>query len=160
MLTSDPAPEVAPAGMLRKPRIQLPGELYHVISRGNSRKKISRSADDYLTSTETVASQKSKLPFYLYAYCLRIEELLSVAQRMSGLSREELCSNSKLRGTAAVKEAVIVLGRRGGIRDRELAAPLGLDPSAFTRRMEAARSRGKENAEVAKLEKALGERPR
>jgi hypothetical protein len=144
--------------MLRKPRIELPGELYHVISRGNSRKKISRSADDYLTFTEIVASQKSKLPFYLY--CLRIEELLSVTQRPSGLSREELCSNSKRRGTVAVKEAVIVLGRRGGIRDRELAAPLGLDPSAFTRRMEAARSRGKENAEVAKLEKALGERPR
>jgi hypothetical protein len=41
----------------------------------------------------------------------------------------------------------------------KLAAALGLDPSAVTRRMEAARSRGKENAEVAKLEKALGERP-
>jgi hypothetical protein len=37
-----------------------------------------------------VASQKSKLPFHLYAYCLRIEELLSVAQRMSGLSRERV----------------------------------------------------------------------
>jgi hypothetical protein len=37
------------------------------------------------TFTEVVASQKSKLPFYLYAYCLRIEELLGVAQRMSGL---------------------------------------------------------------------------
>ena len=43
-----------------------------------------------------------------------------------------------------MKEAVIVLGRRGGIRGRELAAALGLDPSAVTRRMEAARSRGKE----------------
>jgi hypothetical protein len=47
-----------------------------------------------------------------------------VAQRMSGLSREELCSNSKRRGTVAVKEAVIV-GRRGGIRGLELAAALG-----------------------------------
>jgi DNA-binding MarR family transcriptional regulator len=79
---------------------------------------------------------------------------------MSGLSREELCSNSKRRGTVAVKESAIVLGRRGGIRGRELAAALELDPSAVTRRMEAARSRGKENAEAAKLEKALGERPR
>jgi hypothetical protein len=75
-----------------------------VISRGDNRKKTLRSADDYLTSTQTVASQKSKLPFYLYAYCLRIEELLSVAQRLSGLSREELCSNSKRTGTVAVKE--------------------------------------------------------
>jgi hypothetical protein len=52
-----------------------------------------------------------------------------VAQGMGGLSREELCGNSKRRGTVAVKEAVIVLGRRGGIRGRELAAALGLDPS-------------------------------
>jgi hypothetical protein len=39
-----------------------------------------------------------------------------VAQRMSGLRREELSSNSKRRGMVAVKETVIVLGRRGGIR--------------------------------------------
>jgi hypothetical protein len=52
--------------------------------------------------------------------------------------------------------AAIVLGRRRGIRGRELAAALGLDPSAVTTRTEAARSRGKENAEVAKLEKPLG----
>jgi DNA-binding MarR family transcriptional regulator len=83
-----------------------------------------------------------------------------VARRTSGLSREELCSNSKRRGTVAAKEAVIVLGRRGGIRGRELAAGLGLDPSTVTRRLEAARSRGKENAEAATLGKALGERPR
>jgi hypothetical protein len=78
-------------------------------------KRSSCSADDYLTFAEIVASQKSKLPLYLYAYCLRIEESLSVCQRMSGLSREELRSNNKRRGTVAVKEAVIVLGRRGGI---------------------------------------------
>jgi hypothetical protein len=66
-----------------------------------------------------------------------------VAQRMSGLSREALRSNSKRRGTVAVKEPVIVLGRRGGIRDRELAAALVLDPSAVTRRLEAAQSRAK-----------------
>jgi hypothetical protein len=119
--------------MPRKPRTDFPGGLYHVISRGNNRKKIFRSADDYLTFTEIVASQKSKLPFNLYAYCLRIEELLSVAQRMSGLSREELRSNSKRRGTVAVNEAMIVLGRRSGIRGRELPAALGLDPSALTR---------------------------
>jgi hypothetical protein len=52
----------------------------------------------------------------------------TVAQRMSGLSREELCTNSKRRGTVAVKEAVIALGRRGGIRGRELAAALGARP--------------------------------
>jgi hypothetical protein len=81
-----------------------------------------------LKSTEIVASQKSKLPFYLYAYCLRIEDLLSVAQRMSGLSREELCSNSKRRGTVAVKEAAIVPRRRGGMRSRETGSGAGAGP--------------------------------
>jgi hypothetical protein len=84
-----------------------------------------------------------------------IDELLRVAEWVSGLKREELCSNSKRRGTVAIKEAVIVLGRRNGIRGRDLAAALGVDPSAVTRRIDAARSREKENPEVAKLEAAL-----
>jgi putative transposase len=282
--------------MPRKPRIELPGGLYHVISRGNNRRRVFRSPDDYLKFTEILAAQKSKLPFYLYGYCLmpnhihlliemrhdpisrimqrvltsysqhhnrkyrktghvfqgryksilcqsdqylgelvrylhlnpvrarivsrpedyeysghraylgmvagelvdaepvlrhfggnkrravevhrryveagvgqkhreeyyrvaegqllgseefleevehrvgehrskrvwpkevRIEELLSAAERMSGLVREELCSNSKRRATVAVKEAVIVLGRRAGIRGSDLAAALGWTP--------------------------------
>ena len=63
--------------------------------RGNNRKEIFLPPDDHLTFTEIVASQKSKLPFYLYAYCLRTEELLSVGHRLSGLSREGLRHNSK-----------------------------------------------------------------
>ena len=54
-----------------------------------------------------------------------------------------------------MKEAVIVVGRRSGILGRDLAAVLGLDPSAVTRRMEAGRSRDRESAEVTRLEKAL-----
>jgi len=56
--------------MARKPRIEVPGGLYHIISRGNNRRKIFRSHDDYLKFTSMVAQQKAKLPFYLYAYCL------------------------------------------------------------------------------------------
>jgi hypothetical protein len=48
-----------------------------VISRGNSQKKIFRSADAYLTFTEIVGSQKSKLSFRLYAYCLRSRRCLA-----------------------------------------------------------------------------------
>jgi len=54
--------------MARKPRIEVPGGLYHIISRGNNRRKIFRSHDDYLKFTSKVAQQKAKLPFYLYAY--------------------------------------------------------------------------------------------
>ena len=41
-----------------------------MITRGNNRRKIFRSHDDYLRFTVLLQQQKSKLPFYLYAYCL------------------------------------------------------------------------------------------
>jgi REP element-mobilizing transposase RayT len=56
--------------MPRRPRIEIGGGLYHVIARGNNRRKIFRSHDDYLRLTAILESQKSKLPFYLYAYYL------------------------------------------------------------------------------------------
>ena len=56
--------------MPRKPRIEIGGGLYHVITRGNNRRKIFRSHDDYLRFAGILEQQKAKLPFYLYAYCL------------------------------------------------------------------------------------------
>src|SRR6185369_1640463 len=56
--------------MPRKPRIEVGGGLYHVITRGNNRRKIFRSHDDYLRFTSILEHQKAKLAFYLYAYCL------------------------------------------------------------------------------------------
>jgi putative transposase len=309
--------------MPRKPRIEIGGGLYHVITRGNNRRKIFQSHDDYLKFTGLLQQQKSKLPFYLYAYCLMpnhvhlliemqddlvsrimqrvltsysqyhnrkykkighlfqgryksilcqtdrylgelvryihlnpvrakmvkrpedfeysghraylgldrtglvdtepvlrhfgatrkravevytryveaslgekshddyyraaegrllgsgefveeirhrvgehrasrqavertsIEDLLSAAERSSGLTRQELCSKSKNRRTVAAKEAVIVLGRELGIRNRELAEGLGIDASAVTRRVEAARARGAESSDLIRLRKAL-----
>ena len=307
--------------MPRKPRIEIGGGLYHIITRGNNRRKIFRSHDDYLKFTGLVQTQKSKLPFYLYAYCLMpnhvhlliemqdglvsrimqrvltsysqyhnrkykkighlfqgryksilcqtdrylgelvryihlnpvrakmvkrpedfeysghraflgldrsalvdtepvlrhfgatkkravevytrfveaslgeksqgdyyraaegrllgsgefveeirhrvgehrasqqgadrtsVEDLLNAAERSSGLSRQEMCSKSKNRRTVSVKEAVIVLGREKGITNRELAEALGIDPSAVTRRAEAARSRNRESLEMIELRK-------
>ena len=69
-----------------------------------------------------------------------VEDLLRVAKHSSGLTRQELCSKSKNRRTGAVREAVIVLGSDRGITNRELAEALGINPSAVTRRAEAARS--------------------
>jgi REP-associated tyrosine transposase len=43
-----------------------------------------------------------------------IDDLLIAAERSSGLSRLEICGKSKNRRTVAVKEAVIVLGRKQG----------------------------------------------
>jgi REP-associated tyrosine transposase len=56
--------------MPRKPRIEIGGGLYPVIARGNNRRKIFRSQDDYVRFIDILELQKSKLPFYLYAYCL------------------------------------------------------------------------------------------
>ena len=309
--------------MPRKPRIEIGGGLYHVITRGNNRRKIFRSHDDYLKFTGLLQQQKNKLPFYLYAYCLMpnhfhlliemkddlvsrimqrvltgysqyhnrkykkighlfqgryksilcqtdrylgelvryihlnpvrakmvkrpedfeysghraylgldktglvdtepvlrhfgatkkravevyirfveaslsersqedyyraaegrllgsdeflkeirhrvgkhrahrqtfehtsIDDLLSAAERSSGLTRQELCSKSKNRRTVAVKEAVIVLGREQGIRNRDLAEALGIDASAVTRRVDTARARGAESSDLKRLRKAL-----
>jgi REP-associated tyrosine transposase len=313
--------------MPRKPRIEIGGGLYHVITRGNNRRKIFRSHDDYLKFTGLVQQQKSKLPFYLYAYCLMpnhvhlliemqgdpvsrimqrvltsysqyhnrkykkighlfqgryksilcqtdrylgelvryihlnpvrakmvkrpedfeysghraylgldtsglvdtepvlrhfggtkkraveiytrfveaslgaksqddyyraaegrllgsgefveeirhrvgehrasrevertsVEDLLSAAERSSGLRRQEICSAGKNRRTVTVKEAVIVLGRERGITHRALAEALGIDASAVTRRVEAARQRGEDSSELMKLRKALRSKER
>jgi putative transposase len=309
--------------MPRKPRIEIGGGLYHVISRGNNRRKIFRSHDDYIRFTSILEQQKAKLPFYLYAYCLMpnhvhlliemqddpisrimqrvltsysqyhnrkykkighvfqgryksilcqtdrylgelvryihlnpvrakmvkrperyqysghrtyigldtsglvdaepvlrhfggtkkravevysrfveaslgepsqdnyyrategrmlggeefldeirhrvgdhlaarkafestsIEELLEAAARSSGLSEQELSSGSRHRRTVAVRDAVIVIGRERGISNRELAEALRIDPSAVTKRVEAARVRGPDTSEMRGLRKAL-----
>jgi hypothetical protein len=91
---------------------------------------------------------------------ISVEDLLSAGARSSGLSREELCSKSKNRGTILAKEAVIVVGRERGITNRELADALGIDPSAVTRRVEAARARKAEGPQVVRLRKALGAKRR
>lgn len=56
--------------MARKPRIEISGGLYHIITRGNNRRRIFGSEDDYLKFLSFLESQKAKRPFYLYAYCL------------------------------------------------------------------------------------------
>jgi putative transposase len=56
--------------MARKPRIEIPGGLCHIITRGNNRRRIFRSHEDYPKFLLFLESQKDKRPFYLYAYCL------------------------------------------------------------------------------------------
>jgi ribosome-binding protein aMBF1 (putative translation factor) len=88
---------------------------------------------------------------------ISLAELLKTAEPVSGPKWKEICSGSKRRETVAMKEAVIVLGRRNGIANKELAAALGMDPSAVTKRMEAAGLREGENVGLRKLEAAFGD---
>ena len=55
---------------MRKPRLEIQGGLYHIITRGNNRQLIFGSDDDRGKFLLQLAHQKARLPFYLYAYCL------------------------------------------------------------------------------------------
>jgi REP element-mobilizing transposase RayT len=56
--------------MARKLRIEIEGGLYHVITRGNDRQDIFHSIEDFAKFLSLLATQKERLPFYLYAFCL------------------------------------------------------------------------------------------
>ena len=86
---------------------------------------------------------------------LSVEDLLGAAEKSSGLSREALSGKRRDWRTVAVREAVIVVGRERGISNSELAKGLGIDPSAVTRRVEAARARETETPELKRLRKTV-----
>ena len=56
--------------MRRRPRIEVRGGFYYVISPGNNRRKVFQTSADYRPFTEIIKAQKSKAPIYSYAYCL------------------------------------------------------------------------------------------
>ena len=74
--------------MARKPRVEIQGGLYHILSRGNNRQVIFGGDEDYLKMLSLVAETKRKLPFYLYAYCLMPNHLhMLVERREDAISR-------------------------------------------------------------------------
>jgi putative transposase len=54
--------------MARKPRIQFEGAFYHVITRGNQRRKIFRDEADYRQYLDILARYKDLYKYRLYAY--------------------------------------------------------------------------------------------
>jgi REP element-mobilizing transposase RayT len=72
--------------MARKPRLEVEGGLYHIMTRGNNRQRIFSDDDDYQKMLKLVADQKTKLPFYLYAYCLMPNHVHLLIER-----REDAC---------------------------------------------------------------------
>jgi REP element-mobilizing transposase RayT len=95
-------------------------------------------------------------PAQLDSRPISIDELLSAAEEISGFKREDWCAGSRRRKMVAIREAVIGVGQERGIRLRDLASALGTDPSSVTRRLEAVRSKGDQNPEIAALRRALG----
>lgn len=73
---------------MRKPRLEIEGGLYHVITRGNNRQLIFGSDDDHNRFLLQLVHQKAKLPFYLYAYCLMPNHIhLLVERQEDSISR-------------------------------------------------------------------------
>ena len=82
-----PSSELNSATM-RKPRLEIQGGLYHVITRGNNRQLIFGSDDDHYKFLLQLAHQKAKLPFYLYAYCLMPNHIhLLIERQEDSISR-------------------------------------------------------------------------
>ena len=69
--------------MARKPRIEVEGGLYHLITRGVDRRDIFHSPEDFQKFIAILSSQKTKLPFYLYAYCLMTNHVHLLIERMT-----------------------------------------------------------------------------
>jgi REP element-mobilizing transposase RayT len=69
--------------MPRKARAEVEGGLYHVITRGNNRRQIFNSPSDYEKFLALLTVQKTKLPFFLYAYCLMSNHVHLLIERQA-----------------------------------------------------------------------------
>jgi putative transposase len=69
--------------MARRARAEVEGGLYHVITRGNNRRQIFNSPPDYEKFLSLLAVQKTKLPFFLYAYCLMTNHVHLLIERQA-----------------------------------------------------------------------------
>lgn len=69
--------------MPRKARAEVEGGLYHLITRGNNRQQIFTSPGDYEKFLSLIAVQKSKLPFFLYAFCLMSNHVHLLIERQA-----------------------------------------------------------------------------
>ena len=66
--------------MARRPRVFAPGLLYHVIVRGNQRRKTFRFDDDYKAYLDRLEKYRAKCRVRIYAYCLMPNHVLCGAQ--------------------------------------------------------------------------------
>src|SRR5215471_3689017 len=69
--------------MARKLRAEVEGGLYHVITRGNNRRQIFNSSADYEKFLSLLTELKTKLPFFLYAYCLMTNHVHLLIERQA-----------------------------------------------------------------------------
>ncbi|HET8761479.1 MAG TPA: transposase [Nitrospiria bacterium] len=74
--------------MARKPRIEYPGALYHVIARGNQRRDVFHDDMDRLRYLARLRAYKERYGFRLYAYALMTNHVhLLLEPQQTGLSK-------------------------------------------------------------------------
>ena len=56
--------------MLRRPRVEFPGAIYHVISRGNRREQVLKDDVDRQDFLRTLAEAGQRTGIAVHAYCL------------------------------------------------------------------------------------------
>jgi len=71
--------------MARRPRLEIEGGLYHVITRGNDRRPIFHSKEDHARFLSLLTTQKGRLPFYLYAYCMMTNHIHLLIERKADM---------------------------------------------------------------------------
>lgn len=71
--------------MARKPRLEIEGGLYHIITRGNDRRPIFHSKEDHAKFLSLLATQKERLPFFLYAYCMMTNHIHLLIERKADM---------------------------------------------------------------------------
>src|SRR5258706_9575387 len=70
--------------MARKLRVQYPGAVYHVMSRGNHRERIVRSDSDRLLFLKTLGEACQKANFQVHAFCLMSNHFHLVVETPEG----------------------------------------------------------------------------
>lgn len=74
--------------MARKPRIEFPGGLYHIITRGNRRERVFLDDTDYKRYLDLLSRYHKRYNFLLYAYVLMLNHThLLIEQNETPISK-------------------------------------------------------------------------
>jgi REP element-mobilizing transposase RayT len=101
--------------MPRRPRVEVEGALYHLITRGNNRQAVFKHDDDYRKFLSLLEREKQKHPFYLYAYVLMTNHVHLLVERqsdsVSGVMQRVLTGYAQYRNRKYRKVGHVFQGR-------------------------------------------------
>ncbi len=121
--------------MARKPRIEFPGALYHVIARGNHRQTLFHDDADATIYLGRLEHYRQRYNVTLYAYVLMSNHVhLLLQSRHTPLSKIMLVEPGRQRAWVGARAMLVYLGREwGGVRASDLGRQLHRDASMISR---------------------------